>query len=467
MCPVMGDGDRFEGIPRGWKQAVERLAGRLPGRRVGVAVSGGGDSVALIRMLQPLHEAGLCTLVVLHVDHGWRPESCSEAEWVKRLAMRLNMKFLGVALARTDGDKINEASARSGRFAAFARAVEEHALDAVALGHTADDQAETLLMRIIRGTSLQGLGGIRERRCVRVEGKPLRLWRPLLGFSRAELRGFLGEIGQEWLEDPSNASSKFLRNRVRNELVPLLERLRPGIANRICPLADDLRSASKIVRTLAGRSVAASDDHSIAISGRHSEFLLREILCRWLIQRVKVGDPSRALLDRLAELVRAGRCGRGVPFKGRMIVRTCEGLVVLPSGVQRPTVPETVLEPGIPANIADWTYIIADETDAENVAQRPDIECETLWVDYNIYRGPFVVRSRAPGDRFRQAGGAGGKTLSRWLIDKRVPRHLRDGLVLVASGRDIVWIPGLAVAEGIKGSPMPGWRMLRRQKKAP
>ncbi len=463
----MGDGYRFEGAPPDWKRAVERLAGRLPGRRIGVGVSGGGDSVALVRMLQPLHEAGHCTVVVLHVDHGWRPESGSEAEWVGCLAERLGMEFFGVALAKTDGNKVSEAAARAGRLAAFARAVEEHALDAVALGHTADDQVETLLMRIIRGTSLQGLGGIRERRRVRIGGKPLRLWRPLLGFSRAELRGFLEEIGQEWLEDPSNASSRFLRNRIRNELVPILENLRPGIAGRICPLAEDLQAASKLISALSSRRAAASDEGAIALSAKHPDFLLREILRRWLIRRLKAGEPSRALLDRLAELVRAGACGRGVPLQGRMIVRTRDGLAVIPGGMQGPSLPETFLKPGAPASIGEWTYVIADETGADDVADRPAGDHEIVWIDMNIYQGPFVVRSRAPGDRFRQAGGAGGKKLSRWLIDRHVPRHLRDGLVLVACGRDIVWIPGLAVAEGLQRSPMPGWRMLMRRKKAP
>ncbi|HOT27428.1 MAG TPA: tRNA lysidine(34) synthetase TilS [Candidatus Ozemobacteraceae bacterium] len=450
-----------------WKKKIDGVAARLPGKRIGVAVSGGGDSVALVRMLQPLHETGLCTLVILHVDHGWRPESGSEAEWVRRLAGGLNMEFFGVTLAKAVGNKINEASARAGRLAAFARAVEERALDAVALGHTSDDQVETLLMRIIRGTSLQGLGGIRERRRVRIDGKPLTLWRPLLAFSRAELRGFLGEIGQEWLEDPSNASSRFLRNRIRNELVPFLETLRPGIAGRICPLAEDLQSVSKLVRSLTGRCVAASDAGAIAISPHHPDFLLREILHRWLISRLKAGEPSRALLDRLAELVRAGACGRGVPFRDRMIVRTRDGLAVISSGTQGPSLPETILKPGLPENIADWIYLVADKADSTEVAERAAGECQAVWINDDIYPGPFVVRTRAPGDRFRQAGGMGEKRFSRWLIDRHIPRHLRNDLVIVVCGRNVVWIPGLAVADGVKTSPMPGWRMLRRCKKAP
>lgn len=450
-----------------WKKKIDGVVGRLPGKRIGVAVSGGGDSVALLRVLQPLHESGLCTLVVLHVDHGWRPESASEAEWVRSLAVRLNMDFSGIALGKDPGGRISEASARSGRLAAFTRIAEEQRLDAVALGHTADDQVETLLMRIIRGTSLQGLGGIRERRRVLVDGKPLMLWRPLLGFSRQELREFLEHIGQKWLEDPSNASAKFLRNRIRNELVPLLEAFRPGIAGRIGPLADDLQAVSRLVRTMTGRFATKSNADAIKISARHPEFLLREILRRWLIRSLKIEEPARALLNRLAELVRAGKCGRGVPLRGRMIVRTCDGLAVLPFAMREPSPTEVELKPGCPAEFGNWTYLFAVEGPSPDVSELPSGECETVWINIDIYPGPFIVRAREPGDRFRHAGGTGGKKLSRWLVDRHVPRHLRDGLALIASGRDIVWIPGLALAEGGTTSPVPGWRMLRRQKKAP
>ncbi|OQA05935.1 MAG: tRNA(Ile)-lysidine synthase [bacterium ADurb.Bin374] len=454
-------------LSQAWKKKIDGVAARLPGKKIGVAVSGGGDSVALVRILQPLHEAGLCTLVVLHVDHGWRPESASEAEWVRRLAARANMECFCVALEKEPGGRVSEAAARSGRLAAFARMAGEHALDAVALGHTADDQVETLLMRLVRGTSLQGLGGIRKRRRVLVDGRPLMLWRPLLGFSRGELRGFLEHIGQDWLEDPTNASAKFLRNRIRNELVPLLENLRPGIAGRICPLAEDLQSVSRLVRTLTGHGVAASDECSIAISARRPDFLLRETLRRWLLRNLKIEEPARALLDRLAELVRAGKCGRGVPLRDWMIVRTRDGLAVFPSGAQEPVSVEMKLQPGCPAGFGDWNYILADETGTADGPQSPPEEGESIWIDPSIYPGPYNVRARKPGDRFRQAGGTGGKKLSRWLIDRHVPRHLRDGLALVSCGRDIIWIPDLAVAKGAKSSPMPGWRMLRRQKKAP
>lgn len=454
-------GDAFEKLSPTWRTCCSGLAGRLPGKRIGVAVSGGGDSVALLRILQPLHESGLCTLVAIHVDHGWRPESASEAIWVRDLASKMGIGFRGETLASGENGaaaRISEASARAGRLAAFAGIAARENLDAVALGHNADDQCETLLMRLLRGTSLQGLGGIRERRRVGIDGAPLLLWRPLLRYSRAELRAFLESIGQDWLEDPSNESPKFFRNRIRKELVPLLDVLRPGVSRRVCALAEDLQAAAKLVRAHVSRRSRSADETSIAISGRDSNFLLRETLRHWLIDVLKIEEPSRTALDRLAELVTARRCGRGICLRGRKIVRTREGLAVLPTRMPEKPAVEKELKTGSIAEFAGWKYLMDADLSAP---------AESIWIDDKIYQKIFVVRTRKPGDRFRQAGGAGGKKLSRWLIDKHVPRHLRDGMPLVACGAEIVWIPGLAVADGVSTTPIPGWRILGRYRKAP
>lgn len=460
----------FEGLSPAWKKCCCRLAERLPGKRIGVAVSGGGDSVALIRILQPLHETGLCTLVALHVDHGWRPESASEALWVRDLAARMGVGFCGTALTPPGeaGGRISEASARAGRFAAFAAMAARENLDAVALGHTADDQCETLLMRLLRGTSLQGLGGIRERRRVSVDGRSLLLWRPLLRYSRAELRGILKDIGQDWLEDPSNESPRFLRNRIRNEVVPLLDALRPGVSGRVCALAEDLQAASQLVRAQVRHRSRAADENSIAISERGSDFLLRETIRHWLIDALKIEEPSRTSLDRLAELVSARRCGRGLCLHGRKIVRTREGLALLPIGKAEPPSTERPLMTGCEIEFAGWRYLLGGNSGEDEAAgaATPLSAC-SIWIDSNIYLDKLMVRTRSPGDRFRPAGGAGGKKLARWLIDRHVPRHQRDGMTVIACGTNIVWIPGMAVAEGVSTTPVPGWLHLSRRKKAP
>ncbi|HOY68536.1 MAG TPA: tRNA lysidine(34) synthetase TilS [Candidatus Ozemobacteraceae bacterium] len=455
-------GKAFETLPRPWRRWLADEAAHLPGTRLGVAVSGGGDSVALLRLLLPLQESGCCSLTVIHVDHGWRPESASEADWVRILAEAHGLPFRGVTLAAARdeaGPFPSEAAARAGRLAAFARIACEERLDAVALGHTADDQAETVLMRLLRGTSLQGLAGIRPRSRLVIDGAPLRLWRPLLGHARSDLRTLLETLDQRWLEDPSNDSPRFLRNRIRAELLPLLERLRPGMIGRICDLAADLGAAATFVGARARRSARTGSSDGIAPPSRASGFLLREILRHWLIGRVGIAEPGRAMLARLADLVRSDRCGRSVVIAGRTIARTHGGLVVLPPPAQAPAPADLVLEPGRSVEAGKWAFDI--EANIDSTIH------DALWFDPGRFPGPILLRTRRPGDRFRPAGGAGGKKLARWLIDRHIPRHQRDELLLIASGSDILWILDLGIAEGVVQHPVPGWLRLCRRRKSP
>jgi len=464
-------GRALDGFSELWSRTLMRIAGYAAGKRIGVAVSGGGDSVALLRFLEPLHDSGLCRLVILHVDHGWRPESATEAVWVRDLAERLGIGFYGVALkAPEDGMqmKISEASARAGRLAAFAEISVKENLDVVALGHNADDQYETIIMRMLRGTSLQGLGGIRERRRVRVNGRPLLLWRPLLELSRAELRTFLDQKGQKWLEDPSNTSPKFLRNRIRNELVPLLDSLRPGGAKRVCKLASDLQAANKLVQARVRKLCHAPQYTLLRLSGDHPDFLIRETIRCWLRNVLKINEPSRAALERLSELMKAKRSGRAVFLNGKKIVRTRDGLVFVSQEEPQLHFLEKPLETGVVSECSDWDFVLdapcafALGASADNAAS-----ANAIWINPDIYSGPFVVRWRKPGDRFHPAGAPGGKKLARWLIDRHVPRHCRDSLTLVASGSEILWIPGMAVAEGVKTIPEVGWLAVSGRKKSP
>jgi len=424
-----------------------------------------------LRLLEPLQASGICHLIVLHVDHGWRPESAAEAVWVRDLAERLGIGFCGVTLKSSqDGSqqKISEASARAGRLAAFAEISAKENLDAVALGHNADDQYETVVMRMLRGTSLQGLGGIRERRRVRIDGRPLLLWRPLLEFSRAELRAFLEQRGQEWLEDPSNKSPKFLRNRIRNEVVPLLDSLRPGVAKRVCRLADDLQSAAGLIQSRVKALCRASQKNTLHLSGDHPDFLIREAIRRWLMNVLKISEPSRAALERLSELLSAKRSGRTVCVKGKRIMSVHGGLVFIPQEEANMPFLEKLLEPGIISGSFGWDFLLGAScpTSLDSSADTA-ASADTVWINQDIYAGPFVVRCRKPGDRFHQAGAPGGKKLARWLIDRHVPRHTRDSLILIASGSEILWIPGMAVAEGVRTVAESGWLMLSRRKKSP
>ena len=196
--------------------AVERTLRRhamlAGGETVLVAVSGGGDSVALLSVLHALAPTWRLTLRVLHVDHGLRADSGRDADFVRALGARLGVT-VDVERVRVGSGSV-EAAARAARYAALEAAADRLGADRIAVGHTADDQAETVLMRLLDGTGVRGLAAIPP-----VRGRVIR---PLLEVRGQMLRDTLTAAGQEWLEDPTNRDPKFLRNRVRHELLPLL-----------------------------------------------------------------------------------------------------------------------------------------------------------------------------------------------------------------------------------------------------
>jgi len=219
------------------EQYVRRHRLVQAGERVGIAVSGGPDSVALLRGFAELAPELGVVLVVLHLNHHLRgAESDADQEFVAALAEKLNIEaVMGSANIGAEGGPSLEAAGRRARYAFFLHAAADHRLDCVATGHTRDDQAETVLLRLLRGSGTTGLSGIRRMcdlsslaqtpfRAPTHSSVPPRLIRPLLATSRRQIERYLLSVGQPFRLDSSNRDVTFLRNRVRNELLPVLER---------------------------------------------------------------------------------------------------------------------------------------------------------------------------------------------------------------------------------------------------
>jgi tRNA(Ile)-lysidine synthetase-like protein len=216
-----------------FRAALRRLV--RSGEIVLVGVSGGADSLALLDLVARARRSARIEPVVVHLDHGWRAESAEDATFVARAAEE---RGLACVIERAEGLERSEAAAREARLRLFARAATVRGAVGVLLAHSADDQAETVLLHLLRGSGTAGLAGMRADTAVCVERGALRLLRPLLGVSRAELRGYCQAHGLTPREDPSNADPAFLRNRVRHELMPLLVELQPRAVVALARLAE-------------------------------------------------------------------------------------------------------------------------------------------------------------------------------------------------------------------------------------
>ena len=218
-------------------QRLRRDPELLPaGARLLLAVSGGQDSMALTRLLQDLGRLHGWSLHLWHGDHGWRPESARQAEELQAWGAGCG---LVITVERTSAPPASEAAARAWRYDRLEAQARERSCTHVVTGHTASDRAETLLLHLARGSHRQGLASLRRRRPIS-PGSPINLVRPLLGLGRADTGQFCADWTLPIWLDPSNASPRFSRNRIRQEVLPVLEELHPGCASRISALAERL-----------------------------------------------------------------------------------------------------------------------------------------------------------------------------------------------------------------------------------
>jgi tRNA(Ile)-lysidine synthetase-like protein len=294
-----------------FRRALAELV--APGDRLLVAVSGGADSLAMLDLAARAAPGRRLSLTVVHVDHGWRSESADEARFVADAAAARRLPFRAVELG---GLARGEAAARAARLRFFAEVAEREGAAGVLLGHTADDQAETVLLHLLRGSGVGGLAGMRPTAILAVDGRPLRLLRPLLGLARAAIQDYCQARGLAPRQDPSNQDERFLRNRVRQELIPLLSELQPRAVEALARLAELAADEASIVAAAveaAWGSLIGLDRDGLTVA-RPGFRRLSPQMQRALLSRVAaelLGASHEVTLERVEAARRALMTGRG------------------------------------------------------------------------------------------------------------------------------------------------------------
>jgi tRNA(Ile)-lysidine synthase len=439
------------------RQSVGRHGLWAPGARVLAAVSGGSDSVALLFLLQDLAAEGAVTLAGLaHLHHRIRPEADDDAAFCRALAARLRIPAeMGEAdvpaLARAAGSSL-EVAGHKARYEFLERAADRCGADRVAVAHTRDDQAETVLLRVMRGSGTAGLRGI-----LPVRG---RVVRPLLDCSRAELQAYLTSRGERWRDDTSNADLRTPRNRVRHELLPYLRtHFAPGIDAVLSRTAEVARVEEALLAALAEeafRAVARVNATQVAIEtgpfGALPEALRRRV-ARLALETA--GGPRSYGLEEALAVVEAclGPSQAPMDLPGLRMERSGPGVVLLIKG-RRPHPPpvrtacplavpgEAWLDdggPGVTAALAPAGGLPDPRTPAVALVAADRI----AW--------PLTVRTRQPGDTLRPCGLGGRKKLQDLFVDRKVPRAERDRVPVVVDtlGR-VVWVAGHALDEAFR-----------------
>lgn len=418
--------------------AAARRHGMLDDRdRVLVAVSGGADSVALLYVLRELAPRLGLTLHVLHVDHGLRADSPRDADFVRALGRRLGVPVDVVAV--TVGPGSLEEAARAARYAALEDAADRLGAERIALGHTADDQAETVLMRLLAGTGPLGLAAIPP-----VRG---RIIRPLLDVRRPDILAALEHAGLDWVEDPSNRDRRFVRNRLRHDVLPRLDARSGGdVGRRLVRVARLARETADVVTRLAavelGRAATAKPGGTVlsrAALARLPAQVAVEVL-RQAAARLGGRAPLRAWGHRGLRRMLAAVPPRR-PFRlGGIVLEVSGDRIRLAAGVAPPLVTRALTVPGRVALPEIGRAMAARLVPAVGYAVPRGRD--RIALDGALVPRALVVRARRRGDRFRPFG-SGERRLKSFLIDARVPRWDRDRLPVVEADGRILWLAGL------------------------
>ncbi len=417
-------------------ETVRRRRLIRPDARVLVALSGGPDSSALLSALVALRGVRLLAGVsACHVDHQLRAGSAADGEFCEALCARL-----GVALARTAvtvAQRENlQAAARHARYAALRAAATRQDASHIATGHTRGDQAETVLHRLLRGSGARGLAAIPARRGIVI--------RPLIDRSRQEVLGYLRDRGLDWREDPTNASTRFLRNRIRTQVLPVLEALAPGIERRLARTAGLLRDDDRALERIASRAVPAGASRADIATLLALPVAVRRRALRRL-WRGASGSRRGLGADHVESVMRHLRAPhpKRLALPGGLVARGGHGVVEF--GTPEP---ERAPLPCVPLP-GPGTYTLPGGGGGT---------VEIAWTSGEPPPWPLELRGRRPGDRFRPAGGRGGKKLKAWLIDHKIPRARRDARLVIADLEGhVLCVPELSARASGAAALKVGW----------
>jgi tRNA(Ile)-lysidine synthase len=430
-------------------RTIRKQALIAAGDRLAVAVSGGVDSVALLLLLLELRSEVGMVLSVSHVNHQLRGEESDEDErFVAGLARRHSLELHARNAPPTQTRKSGvEAAARKLRYDFFRELARQGRISKIATAHTLDDQAETVLLRMVRGTGIRGLAGIHPRLLLQERGRILgEVIRPLLGFRRTELEAFLGQRAQAWREDSSNRDLTFLRNRMRHRVLPLLqENFGPAAVENLADLAEIARAEEEHWHSAhpeaRGYEPRPANKGSLAIASLSALSLAaqRRLIRDWLEVSGRDLSVSFRLIEEVLDLAH-GPAGKRLELPcGNALRRGRQDLCLEPAGA-RPARLEYEYHLPIPGRVEVPSLGVRIEAVLVDRKCIPESERERLLDPARLPKA-LIVRNWRPGDRFWPAHTKEAKKVKELLSDHHIAgAEKRLWPVAVAEGLGLVWM---------------------------
>ena len=412
------------------------------GSQVIVGISGGGDSVCLLFLLSRYQKRRPFHLLGIHVNHGIRgQEALRDQEYAKKLCERLGVPFTVYtysvpAIAQQEKRSLEEAGRMVRRRAFEEKAASLGKKAVIALAHHENDNAETVLHNLIRGTKAAGMGGIRP---IQEIGEGVAYIRPLLKVTREEIETYLRQQQIPWMTDSTNQELEYTRNRIRHRIIPEMEKINPKAVSHIAQAADTFQAIEEYLTGQADmlyREYVEQRENGYWI--RKELFLEKELMQSYVIRMVleRAADKKQDLTAFHVESILSlgkGRTGASVSLPGGVLASQVYGdlYVRLPDSGEAP-LKELELEifPWENQQILEKTY--------------------TKWFDYDKIKSSLEIRHRKPGDFLTITDTGGRKKIKDYFIDCKIPREEREKLTLLAEGSHILWVVGYRISQYYK-----------------
>jgi len=437
------------------RSTIKKYSMLEKGDEVIVAVSGGPDSVFLLHVLNELKKGLDLTLIVVHLDHCIRGmDSKRDCKFVENLARGLHLPFESKSVdvpAVKKAERVStQQAARDVRYEFFSDMLKKYKAQKVALGHNADDQAETVLMRLIRGAGVKGLCGI----------PPIRdgvFIRPLIEIERSMIEGFLSKNRIEFVIDSSNKEDIYLRNKIRNILMPILiKEYNPGIVQNLIHTSEILRREDKFLDKLAFDSFSKTrvhnDNESLTLDVlhlRHMDESMQIRVLRKAIESFSCGLKRIGYkhIESIMRMLSRTDGNKSLNLPGGIYVerRYNEMMITRREEKERPFCYSFSQVPHI-ARVEEIDKVIEFKVVQPNSKHlKFDIDPNVAFIDYGQIRYPVIIRNFKEGDRFQPMGMNGTKKLKDFFIDNKIPKSIRKEIPLLVFNDLIAWVIGLRI----------------------
>lgn len=450
------------------------------GDKVVAGISGGADSICLLFLLCEFRKTLGIEIRAVHVNHGIRQEAGDDAEYVKRCCEKWNVPF---TLIREDVPKraaewglSEEETGRRVRYEAFERVADSWMEESgesdpkkvkIAVAHNMNDNAETVLFRLFRGTGVKGLTGIPAKRST---ANGHEIIRPLLNIQRSEIEEFLEEKGISWVSDSTNEKDTYSRNRIRLNILPEAEKISSGAGKHICETAAMMEETEDLLRSLEtecletcrikekpGNNRYGSGAVILDIEGlkKYHTAIVKRVILRCLSEVTGGGrDIGSLQTDQIIDLINKEGNRKIDLARGVTAVREYERIMISVKNAEDSKEEDSFLSGSLETNLFALSDILADNPGfIENLHRESDTNKYTKWIDYDKIDGQIEVRTRAVGDHFltkKQDGYYGRKTLKEYMIDCKIPAGIRDRIPVIAAGSKCIWLVGYRLSDDVK-----------------